>query len=126
MRLKLLVDNKIMMVEAKNIVVGRGEDCEVIVADKSCSRHHASFYDENGTLKVQDLQSSNGTFLRGKKVGIVNVSVGSRIQLGNVLVVVLEFVSANAAQSDIVIKQWPEAVFALPRSEQEKHRFLVG
>lgn len=44
--------------------IGRGADCDLVLADDSVSRLHAEIeVTEEGYLAVRDLHSSNGTFL---------------------------------------------------------------
>lgn len=47
------------------LTVGRAPDCELVIDDPSVSKHHARiFWNESaGTAAVEDLESSNGTFL---------------------------------------------------------------
>jgi pSer/pThr/pTyr-binding forkhead associated (FHA) protein len=53
----------------KTLVVGRGGDADVVLADPTVSRHHASLSAQGETAIVEDLQSSNGTFVNGEQVG---------------------------------------------------------
>lgn len=49
-------------------VVGRGQDCDVVLDDDSVSRHHAElFRDDRGLYRVRDLGSANGTFVDGQR-----------------------------------------------------------
>ncbi|GEM_PF-6342304 len=77
-------------------VLGR-KDCDVVLADRGCSRNHAVFYEsEDGELHIKDLNSSNGTLLNGKKVTDTTISIGEKIQIGECSVVVEEFGPSNA------------------------------
>lgn len=49
-------------------VLGRARDCEVSLRGTSVSRHHARIEHTNGTWRVVDLGSRNGTFAYGKRV----------------------------------------------------------
>jgi pSer/pThr/pTyr-binding forkhead associated (FHA) protein len=51
------------------LVVGRAGDADVVLADPTVSRHHASLSPQGETAVVEDLQSSNGTFVNGEQVG---------------------------------------------------------
>jgi hypothetical protein len=65
-------------------VIGRSQECEVsIEEDKLTSKRHASVRLRNGRLVLQDLGSSNGTFLNGSKViGIEPITDGDSIVVG--------------------------------------------
>lgn len=46
-------------------LVGRGDECTVLVADRSVSRQHAQIERDDGGYHVQDLDSRNGTTVNG-------------------------------------------------------------
>lgn len=50
--------------------LGRNKDNHVYISDESASRYHAEIdFDEgNNTLKIFDLDSTNGTYVNGKKI----------------------------------------------------------
>ncbi|MBU1245277.1 FHA domain-containing protein [Myxococcota bacterium] len=65
--------------------IGRAAIVEIVVDDPSVSRIHARMtLEEGGTLLVQDLRSTNGTYINGKEVTREHASVGDRIRLGEV------------------------------------------
>jgi hypothetical protein len=69
-------------------VVGRGESGTGNLADDTeISRRHARFRRENGSFVVEDLGSTNGTFVNGRQVtGPTVLSPGDEIKLGRTLV----------------------------------------
>ena len=50
------------------LIVGRASSNEIPVADERSSRRHAEIFFEDGTWKVRDLGSRNGTFVDGIKL----------------------------------------------------------
>jgi ABC-2 type transport system ATP-binding protein len=67
------------------VVVGRDEGVADIVlpSDPEISRRHATFAPAGAGLTVQDLGSTNGTFVNGHRVsGAVALRTGDRVQLG--------------------------------------------
>lgn len=48
------------------ILIGRGDDCHVVVDDRRVSRHHARITQTEDGYVVADLKSKNGTFLNGQ------------------------------------------------------------
>ncbi len=50
------------------LIIGRGEDCEIQIDDRQVSRHHARLTLKNGKVELEDLASKNGTFLAGKLI----------------------------------------------------------
>jgi pSer/pThr/pTyr-binding forkhead associated (FHA) protein len=52
----------------RQLTLGRASDSDLIVDDEYASTHHAKLVFINGDWLVQDLDSTNGTFLDGQKV----------------------------------------------------------
>jgi pSer/pThr/pTyr-binding forkhead associated (FHA) protein len=50
------------------VTVGRGEDCEIVIADRKISRHHARFTPGPDGVLLEDLQSKNGTHHNGNAI----------------------------------------------------------
>ena len=71
------------VVVSAGMVVGRtGSDIEL--ADPEVSRRHASFRSVDGGIAVEDLGSSNGTFVNEQPVqGIVTLQPGDAVRFGN-------------------------------------------
>lgn len=46
-----------------NIVLGRGEQAEIRLEDPFASSSHARIYEQGGTLVIEDMGSTNGTYL---------------------------------------------------------------
>jgi pSer/pThr/pTyr-binding forkhead associated (FHA) protein len=71
-------------------VVGRHPDCDLIIQEPYMSSEHAQLTPANGRWQLQDLGSTNGTFLNGRQVvQAESVEPGDLIQFGRVK---LEFV----------------------------------
>ena len=64
------------------IVVGRGLDCNVIVKAIEASRHHMLLVHVAGRWLVHDLDSTNGTWRRGRRIKAVDVHAGDIFSLG--------------------------------------------
>ena len=46
-------------------LVGRGDDCDVVIRSDATSRYHSLIWREAGNTWVADLESSNGTLING-------------------------------------------------------------
>lgn len=67
------------------IVIGRSADSDVLVADTFISSRHARIFLMKEQYWLEDLSSTNGTFLNGVKIDKPTVlAEGDRIQLGDV------------------------------------------
>jgi FHA domain len=67
------------------ITIGRAPGCAVSLPDDTfVSQMHARVFHRENDFFVEDLGSTNGTFLNGQKVGApVALRVGDRLQIGN-------------------------------------------
>jgi pSer/pThr/pTyr-binding forkhead associated (FHA) protein len=70
--------NKRYAVNGK-VVVGRAQECELSFSYDRLSRRHAELKLVNGALLVKDLESSNGTFVNGKRVDSVRLQPGDTL-----------------------------------------------
>jgi len=63
--------------------VGRADACHIRLDDTYVSNFHAKLYSENGAWYVQDLGSTNGTYLNRQRVsGAVEVQTGDEVRVG--------------------------------------------
>lgn len=63
--------------------IGRGAACAIRLSDTYVSQVHARLYGENGSWFVEDLGSTNGTFVNGKQIqSVTRLKRGDRVQFG--------------------------------------------
>ena len=55
-------------VVGSGITIGRAPGIEVHIEDTYASGHHARIYDRAGLVYVEDMNSTNGTFLNGRRL----------------------------------------------------------
>jgi len=66
-------------------VIGRAVDCDVVVASKSVSRQHTRLCREGRRWLVEDLGSTNGTYLNGERViSRLTLLDGDNLKVGDV------------------------------------------
>jgi len=65
--------------------IGRALDNDIVVADASVSRHHASIEYRNGGFVLRDLTSQNGTWIGGQRVTEAPLGPGAALRLGDAL-----------------------------------------
>jgi len=66
-----------------SLVVGSAHDCDLRVVDPTVSGHHLKVTDVGGgQLRIEDLGSSNGTWIAGRRVREATVSGDEAVQLG--------------------------------------------
>lgn len=73
------------------IVIGRDVNADVIVNTAEVSRRHARLYMDGGIFVIEDLGSTNGTFINGQRLTTpVPLRSGDRIMLGEAATLVFE------------------------------------
>jgi ABC transport system ATP-binding/permease protein len=66
-------------------VIGRGEDCHIIIDHRSISEKHAKIVrEDNTTYKIVDLNSKNGVKVSGEDYRATHLKRGDVIELGHV------------------------------------------
>jgi hypothetical protein len=69
---------------ADEITVGRAAGCQVTIDDTYESQLHARVFRRDGKVYVEDLGSTNGTYLNRRKVtGPMVLQRGDKLQIGN-------------------------------------------
>jgi two-component system, NtrC family, response regulator AtoC len=73
------------LTENESVVIGRSEPADVVVPDASVSRAHARATWEDGMLTIEDLESRNGTWVRGQRIlGKRKLIPNEPFQLGSI------------------------------------------
>jgi pSer/pThr/pTyr-binding forkhead associated (FHA) protein len=76
-------DGRVFEVTAAELSVGRAVDNDIVLDDPSLSRKHGKLYRRGpAELEVEDLGSSNGTFVNQRKVGRGAVHPGDTLRFG--------------------------------------------
>jgi len=83
----------------KRVVIGRAPDCDVRVEHPSVSRHHAVVH-PGSPARIEDLGSSNGTVLAGRRLApneLATLQPGALVEVGDVLMVLQPAHAAGTA-----------------------------
>jgi len=72
---------------ASETLIGRNPTTDITLLDEGISREHAIvLYDEeNDSYSVEDLQSTNGTQVNGKRVRSITLAHGDQLRIGRTL-----------------------------------------
>jgi uncharacterized RDD family membrane protein YckC len=82
-RYVLVVDGREIELSEGEVTLGRSRSSTVRVDHESVSRSHALLTFANGTALLKDLNSSNGTFVAGRRIlGETILRSGDRLQIG--------------------------------------------
>lgn len=121
-------------------VIGR-KNANIVLNDKKCSSIHALlFQSPSNTLCLKDSNSSNGTFLNGKKVEAADLNAGDQLKIGDTLITIVAcdmgVASTEATNTDstqaiemknlkkgkpqdkLFLEQWPDNLRALPEKKK--------
>jgi pSer/pThr/pTyr-binding forkhead associated (FHA) protein len=82
-----LVLKEYTLQDGSSLTVGRHSENDIVVKDRSASRHHASFERKGENLMVHDKGSKNGTFVNGKVVQSAKVCHGDLVKIGTKLTI---------------------------------------
>jgi FHA domain len=66
----------------EEVLIGRSSGCQIVIGEPTVSRRHARLRSRDGRWVLQDLGSTNGTFLNGRRVGRCELRPGDLVLLG--------------------------------------------
>lgn len=85
--------------------VGREQDCEIRLDDRHISRYHAKVSVTEDGIMLEDLRSTNGTYVNGIRIKSPQlVSIGDELRFHHTL---FRLVSDQSANMDATIFGWP-------------------
>jgi hypothetical protein len=70
-------------VAKSRLVLGRGGDCDVRMTVPSVSSRHAAIHRNATGMTIEDLQSTNGTRVNGRRIDTLALKHGDQIELGS-------------------------------------------
>ena len=70
----------------REIIVGRSSELDMVLVEDMVSRKHAKIQTTGDQIVIQDLGSTNGTFVNGEKIKKVRLKEGDRILIGTSII----------------------------------------
>src|SRR6187397_1469434 len=70
----------------REIIIGRSSDLDMVLVEDMVSRKHAKITTDDHVVTIQDLGSTNGTFVNGEKVRKADLKDGDRILIGTSII----------------------------------------
>ena len=65
------------------LVIGRGEKCHLVLDDTYVSQAHARIFAKDGSFLVEDLGSTNGTYLNRRRItSATELQRGDQVKIG--------------------------------------------
>ncbi len=99
-------------IKGDDFIIGRAFECHLMLNDNMISSKHARIVHANDQYELQDLGSTNGTFLNGEKVDKKALRTGDLVMLGG-----LEFEFVRPVDVSRTMVATPEAMAELARAK---------
>ena len=97
-------------------VIGRGTDCQMVLASRLVSRKHAQIVIHEEQICFEDLGSSNGSWLNGEKpTSKVPIYKGDELKIADVIITIVDGPAKPQPESG----NMPTAMFSFPESSQK-------
>ncbi len=106
------------IVNDKPIIVGRSSDLDMVLVEDMVSRKHARITMQQDQIWIEDLGSTNGTFVNGEKIKRARLKEGDRVLIGTSILKVIA--GEGAASSSDAAKRDLENVAAARRTTQAR------
>jgi hypothetical protein len=88
----------------ERLLIGRGDDCDLLVGHPSVSRRHAELQVlPEGGWRLVDLDSKNGTFVNGARVGQSPLTAGAWLRFGDVH---CEYATLDDEAAEAQVRRW--------------------
>jgi Domain of unknown function (DUF4388)/FHA domain len=101
----------------KPIIIGRSSDLEMVLVEDMVSRKHARISMQGDQIWIEDLGSTNGTFVNGEKIKRTLLKEGDRVLIGTSI---LKLVSGDAPRDSLDPKRELESVAQSRRTSQQR------
>jgi serine phosphatase RsbU (regulator of sigma subunit) len=76
---------RVFKLDREHTLIGRNQDCDIVLEPKSVSRRHAEVVRRNGDFLIRDLESTRGTFVDGERLSSpVVLRHGASLVVGDV------------------------------------------
>jgi hypothetical protein len=96
----------------RQILVGRSSDLEMVLVEDMVSRKHARISVTGDQIWIEDLNSTNGTFVNGEKIQRTRLKEGDRVLIGTSI---LKVISGDAPRDGSDVKREQLESVALAR-----------
>jgi len=97
----------------QEVIVGRSSDLDMVLVEDMVSRRHARIACSDAQITIEDLGSTNGTFVNGEKIKRTTLKEGDRVLIGTSI---LKVISTDPAAQEKRKREEPSGRSAQTRS----------
>jgi len=101
----------------KQILIGRSSDLDMVLVEDMVSRKHARITMQSDQIWIEDLGSTNGTFVNGEKIKRAHLKEGDRVLIGTSI---LKLIAGDAPREGLDAKRELENVAQARRTSQQR------
>jgi hypothetical protein len=101
----------------KQILIGRSSDLDMVLVEDMVSRKHARIAMQSDQIWIEDLGSTNGTFVNGEKIKRARLKEGDRVLIGTSI---LKLLAGDAPRDGMDAKRELENVAQARRTSQQR------
>jgi hypothetical protein len=111
----------------RQVIIGRSSELDMVLVEDMVSRKHAKISIRPGKVVIEDLGSTNGTFVNGEKVRQARLKEGDRILIGtSILKLVVHQGGGTAELPDEVVKERLEEAAQAQLAKTSKTSSMMG
>jgi pSer/pThr/pTyr-binding forkhead associated (FHA) protein len=89
----------------KQVVIGRSSELDMVLVEDMVSRKHAKIMVGEGKITIEDLGSTNGTFVNGEKIKQARLKEGDRILIGTSILKLVNQAGGSEEVDESLVKQ---------------------
>jgi two-component system, cell cycle response regulator len=82
---------KLYHLNSKELVAGRSPDSDIWIEDNTISRKHFRIIRDGNNCTIQDLNSTNGTFINNRRTKSVELQAGDKIQVSKDTIIQFDY-----------------------------------
>jgi hypothetical protein len=105
------------IVADKQILIGRSSDLDMVLVEDMVSRKHARIQTQGEQIWIEDLGSTNGTFVNGEKIKRARLKEGDRVLIGTSI---LKVIAGDAPKDGMDAKRELENVAQQRKNSQQR------
>lgn len=98
---------QVFHLDAQSLIIGRDPMCDITINDPEISRQHARLSRTDDGFQIEDLGSTNGTFVNGQRLASEPVALqpGQAINMGSGVRLVYELAGTPQANIDTMVDE---------------------